>query len=51
VSTASLAGLAGQSGSIRVTHDGRYGELMGKAVAIEPGTAFTFDTPLIPRPR
>jgi uncharacterized repeat protein (TIGR01451 family) len=51
VSSASLPDLAGQSGSIRVAHDGRYGDLVGKAVALEPATGFTFDTPLLPRPR
>jgi len=39
------------SGSIRVSHNGRYGDLSGKAVAVEPATGFTFDTPLLPRPR
>ena len=39
------------SGSIRVSHDGRYGELTGKAVALEPATGFTFDTPLLSRER
>ena len=34
VSTAPLPALAGRSGSIRVTHDGRYGDLVGKAVAL-----------------
>ena len=48
-STVPFAGTA--SGSITVTHDGRYGDLTGKAVAIEPVTGFTFDTPLLPRPR
>jgi hypothetical protein len=38
------------SGSITITHDGRYGDLIGKAVAIEPGTGFSFDIPLQPRP-
>jgi uncharacterized repeat protein (TIGR01451 family) len=51
VSTGTLPALLGQSGSIRVAHDGRYGDLTGKAVAFEPATAFTFDTPLLPRPR
>jgi hypothetical protein len=40
----------GQSGSIRITHGCGYGGLAGKAVAIEPATGFTFDTPLVPRP-
>jgi uncharacterized repeat protein (TIGR01451 family) len=39
------------SGSITVTHDGPFGSLTGKAVAVEPATGFTFDTPLLPRPR
>jgi hypothetical protein len=41
----------GASGSIRVTSDAGYGMLQGKAVAVEPATGFTFDTPLVPRPR
>jgi hypothetical protein len=49
--TASLAFASGASGSITVSHDGRYGDLSGKAVALEPSTGFTFDTPLEPRPR
>jgi hypothetical protein len=51
VSTVSLPALIGQAGSIRVAHDGRYGDLTGKAVALEPATGFTFDTPVVPRPR
>jgi uncharacterized repeat protein (TIGR01451 family) len=39
------------SGSISVANTGRYGQLVGKAAAIEPGTGFTFDTPLTLRPR
>ena len=38
------------SGSIIITHDGRYGDLIGKAVAIEAGTGFSFGSPLEPRP-
>jgi uncharacterized repeat protein (TIGR01451 family) len=41
----------GVSGSLTVSHTARHGELQGKAVAIEPGTGFTFDTPLVPRGR
>jgi uncharacterized repeat protein (TIGR01451 family) len=51
INTASLPALFGQAGTIRVSHDGRYGQLAGKAVALEPSTAFTFDTPMEPRPR
>jgi len=37
--------LAGQSGHITVAHDAGYGGLVTKAVALEPSTGFTFDTP------
>jgi uncharacterized repeat protein (TIGR01451 family) len=50
-STGSNPVLIGQSGSITVVHDGRHGALAGKAVALEAATAFTFDTPLLLRPR
>ena len=40
----------GVGGSITVTHDGRYGDLTGKAVALEPATGFSFDSLLVPRP-
>jgi hypothetical protein len=33
-----------------LSHDGPYGSLAGKAVAVEPATGFTFDTALAPRP-
>jgi hypothetical protein len=32
-----------------VTHDGPFGGLAGKAVALEAATGFSFDTPLEPR--
>jgi hypothetical protein len=51
VNTSSLAVLQGKSGSITVSHDGRHGALVGKAVAVESATGFTFDTPLRERPR
>jgi hypothetical protein len=50
VNTSTIAGLAGQSGSITIDHDGRYGSLSGKAVAVEPATGFTFDTAMTVRP-
>jgi hypothetical protein len=50
LNTASLGPLAGRSGSLLVAHDGGYGALSGKAVALEPATGFTFDTQLVPRP-
>jgi hypothetical protein len=51
LNTSTVPGLSGQSGSVTVSHDGRYGDLTGKAVAVEPSTGFTFDTPLRNRPR
>lgn len=47
----SVPGLSNTSGSVTITHDGRYGDLVGKAVAIEASTGFTFDTLMVPRPR
>ena len=50
LSTGSLPALAGLSGSAQVSHDGTYGGLTGKAVALEPATGFTFDTVIAPIP-
>jgi hypothetical protein len=41
----------GASGSITLTHDAGYGRLIGKAVALEPATGFSFDSPMAPRAR
>ena len=49
--TSQLPGLSGASGSISVSHNGSYGVLTGKAVALEPATGFSFDTPLTSRSR
>ena len=49
LNTLTVAG--GSSGSVTVANTGRYGQLAGKAVAVEPATGFTFDTQLQPRPR
>lgn len=48
--TATSPQVAGQSGSILISHDGGYGGLDGKAVALEPATGFTFDTQLVAKP-
>ena len=40
----------GTSGTITITHDGRYGLLAVKAVALEPSTGFSFDTPGLYKP-
>lgn len=45
------ASLPEASGSVRVAHTCGYGGLSGKAVAIEPSTGFTFDTPFVVRPQ
>ena len=51
VITAGIVALQGQSGSITVSHDGPHGVLAGKAVALEPATGFSFDSPLEARRR
>lgn len=51
VSAASIAALAGQTGSVTVTSDAAYGALAGKAVALEPATGLSFDSPLAYKPR
>jgi hypothetical protein len=50
LSTGSLPALAGLSGSAQISHDGGFGGLTGKAVALEPSTGFTFDTVIAPIP-
>jgi len=51
VNTATIGALAGQAGSALVANTAGYGMLSGKAVALEPGTGFTFDLPIEPFPR
>jgi hypothetical protein len=51
LNTSTVPALAGMSGSVVIAHNGGYGALAGKAVAIEPETGFTFDTPLEIVPR
>jgi hypothetical protein len=51
LNSASVPGLQGHSGTAAVSNDGRYGDLQGKAIAVEPSTGFTFDTPMTARPR
>jgi putative Ig domain-containing protein len=41
----------GVGGSLSVAHDGPYDALVGKTVALEPATGFSFDSPLSSRPR
>jgi hypothetical protein len=51
LNTAGVPALQGRSGTITVSNDGRYGDLAGKAISLEPATGFAFDTPMEPRPR
>jgi hypothetical protein len=46
LNSATIPALTGQAGAITVSHDGAYGALAGKAVALEPATGFSFDTPM-----
>jgi hypothetical protein len=39
----------GGAGAITIANDGRYGDLTGKTVALEPSTGFSFDSPMVPR--
>ena len=50
VNTTTVAGAAGQTGSITIAHDAGYGGLAGKAVAVDPATGASFDTPFVTRP-
>jgi hypothetical protein len=49
--TASVVALQGKGGSITVSNDGRYGDLVGKGISLEPATGFSFDTPMQLRPK
>jgi len=46
-----VPGVSGNSGTVTVSHNGRYGDLAGKVVALEPSTGFSFDSPAILRAR
>jgi hypothetical protein len=48
--TSTVPALQGKGGTITVSNDGRYGDLTGKAIALEPATGFSFDSPMVPRP-
>lgn len=49
LNTSAVGGLVGQSGSVMITNDAPFGALVGKGVAVEPATGFTFDTSMVPR--
>lgn len=40
----------GTSGSVTIANTGRYGDLSGKIVSLEPATGFSFDSLMVPRP-
>ena len=40
----------GTAGTITITHNGRYGQLAVKSVALEPATGFSFDSPGLYKP-
>jgi hypothetical protein len=44
--TSSVTALQGRAGSAIVVHTGGQSALVGKGVALEPSTGFSFDTPL-----
>ena len=48
--TSSIPALAGKSGHVTVSHDAPYGTFNVKAVALEPSTGFSFDSPGVIRP-
>jgi hypothetical protein len=50
LNTGTIPGGAGASGVVRISHNGRYGGLAGKTVALDPATGFSFDTPFVYRP-
>jgi len=49
--TSTLPGASGAAGTITITHNAAYGALVGKTVALEPTTGFSFDSPMLARPR
>jgi hypothetical protein len=49
LNTSGVPGANGIGGAVTVAHDGRYGDLSGKTVALEPATGFSFDSPMLPR--
>ena len=49
--TATIPVLGGTSGSVTIVHDGGYDGLVGKGVALEVATGFSFDSLLTPRAR
>ena len=51
LNTSTIGALQNVAGTAVLSHDAPYGTLAGKAVALEPATGFTFDTPMQAVPR
>jgi hypothetical protein len=51
LNTSTVPGAGGIGGAVTIAHDGRYGDLSAKTVALEPATGFSFDSPALPRIR
>jgi hypothetical protein len=51
LNTSGIAALVGQSGSVTMANNARYGDLSGKAVSVEPGTGFSFDSIMVVQPK
>jgi len=51
LNTSTVPGANGVGGAVTIAHDGRYGDLSAKTVALEPATGFSFDSPALPRIR
>jgi hypothetical protein len=50
LATNQVPALVGQSGAVTIANDAGYGELDGKAVALEPASGYSFDSPMVARP-
>ena len=46
LNTTTVPGIAGQGGTMTISHDGTHGTLAGKTVALEPASGFSFDSPM-----
>jgi len=51
LNTSTVPGADSIGGAVTIAHDGRYGDLSAKTVALEPATGFSFDSPALPRIR
>jgi hypothetical protein len=49
--TRTVGAANGRAGSITISNTGRYGDLVGSAIAIDEQTQASFDTPMLARPK